>query len=78
VQAETNMTCADAEIVSAVEVTIRQRTWGRIVNLSVESRCELVVVNGRTQTFYLEQMGPEAAREILGTARPFVIDVDVT
>jgi hypothetical protein len=77
-QAELNVECDDSEILRAVERAIRERTWGRVSNLCVELRGELVVVCGSTQTYYLKQLALEAAREALATTRPFLIDIGVT
>jgi hypothetical protein len=77
-QAEVTVEGHDSEILRAVERAIRERTWGRVSNLRVESRGEIVVVRGSTQTYYLKQLTLEAAREALATTRPFLIDIDVT
>jgi hypothetical protein len=76
-QAEATMECTDSEILLMVERAIRERTWGRVSKLCVESRGELVVIAGSTQTYYLKQLALEATREALAATRPFLIDIDV-
>ena len=77
-QAEAIVEGNDSEILQAVERAIRERTWGRVSNLCVESRGQLVVIRGSTPTYYLKQLALEAVRKILGTTRLFLIDIDVT
>jgi hypothetical protein len=67
----------DSGIVDAMERRIRERTWGRIHNLRVEIRGELIIVYGSTQTYHFKQLALEAAREALGTSRPFLININV-
>ena len=78
VQAKPTVECNDCEILRAVAQAIHERTWGRVSNLRVEFRGELVVVCGRTQTYYLKQLALEAAREVLAPDRPLLIDIHVT
>jgi hypothetical protein len=76
-QEEAPMQSNDSEILQIVERAILNRTWGRVSNLCVESRGELVVIAGSTKTYYLKQLALEAARQALATTRPFLIDIDV-
>ena len=76
-QAEATLECNDSELLQMVERAIRERTWGRVSKLCVESRGELVVIAGSTQTYYLKQLALEATREALAATRPFLIDIDV-
>lgn len=76
-QAEAGVECHDSETERAVQQAVRQRTWGRVSKLRVESRGEMVIVRGSTQTYYLKQLALEAAREVLAMDRPFLIDIDV-
>ena len=77
-QAELTIAGNDSEILGAVERAIRERTWGRVSKLCVESRGQRVVIRGSTPTYYLKQLALEAVRKTLGTTRPFLIDIDVT
>jgi hypothetical protein len=76
-QAEATLECNDSELLQMVERAIRERTWGRVSKLCVESRGELVVIAGSTRTYYLKQLALVAAREALAASRPFLIDIDV-
>jgi hypothetical protein len=76
-QAEASVQGNDSEFLQTVERAIRERTWGRVSKLCVESRGELVVIAGTTQTYYLKQLALEAVREALAATRPFLIDIDV-
>lgn len=67
----------DFQILGTVERAIRQRACGRVANLSVTSQGDLVIVRGITRTYYLKQLALEAARQVLATTRPFLIDIDV-
>jgi len=67
-----------SEILRAVEDAVRARTWGRVLNLRVESRGEVVVVRGSTRTYYLKQLALEAAREAFAPTQQLLIDIDVT
>jgi hypothetical protein len=69
--------CADAEIVRAVEASIRERTWGRVCRLRVELQGELVIVCGGALTFHVKQLAAEAARKALPMTRTLRIDIDV-
>ena len=77
-QPESTVACTDSHIAGVIERAIRERTWGRVRHLRVESRSELVVVHGSTPTYYLKQLALEAAREALAANRPLFIDIDVT
>lgn len=76
-QAAATVAGSDLETAGAIERAIHQRTSGRVRNLRVESRGELVVVHGATPTYYLKQLPLEAARKTIGMTRPFRIDIDV-
>ena len=76
-QPEAIVASNDSQIAGVLERAIRKRTCGRVSNLRVELRCELVVVSGTTPTYHVKQLALEAVREALGMARPFRIDIDV-
>ena len=67
----------DSETLRTVERAIRLRTWGRVANLCVQARGELVIVCGSTQSYYLKQLAVAGAREALALSRPVQIDIEV-
>ena len=66
------------EVKYAVEKKIQEKTWGRVRHLQVEMKDEHVIVRGSTRTYYLKQLAVQAAKDVLGTTCPFLIDIHVT
>jgi hypothetical protein len=63
------MTGLSPHIHEELERHVRQRTGGRIRELSIELGPEFVVLRGRASSYHLKQLAQHGIRELLPQAR---------
>ena len=51
------------ELIDQIEQAIRSKTGGRIQALQIEIADRLIIVSGRTSTYYSKQLATQAIRE---------------
>ena len=64
------------DLTSTIKHRIHSRTHGRVWNLHVEFNGQVVVLRGRTATYYTKQLAQHGALEILN-GQPVVNDIEV-
>jgi hypothetical protein len=56
---------------------IRQRTWGGVAELKVETGNNTLVVHGRTLSYYMKQLVLAAIQEVLGSGPSPALQLDI-
>ena len=64
------------DLTSTIKHRIHSRTHGRVWNLHVEFNGQVLVLRGRTATYYTKQLAQHGALEILN-GQPVVNDIEV-